>query len=157
MPHAILLVLPISRRRFFSSPLLRWFHSRQLKCNDMCAWALILREAFFQSHMLGQWVDEVTLIGAVHFLALISVEALPRGSASRQCPEGRRLTQASKWQCYPGWVTLLVIIRRWRQHQRRHCRRWGSCSFWWRPGPVPRGTAPRGASIEIRPKVHCLD
>ena len=39
-------------------------------------------------------VDNLTLTGVVYFLAFISVEALPRGTASRQCPEGRRLTQA---------------------------------------------------------------
>ena len=39
-------------------------------------------------------MDDLTLTGAVYFLAFISVAALPRGTASRQCPEGRRLTQA---------------------------------------------------------------
>ena len=33
-------------------------------------------------------MDQLTLIEAVHFLAFISIGALPRGTAPRDCPEG---------------------------------------------------------------------
>ena len=32
-------------------------------------------------------MDQLTLIEAVHFLAFISIGALPRGTAPRDCPE----------------------------------------------------------------------
>ena len=37
--------------------------------------------------MTAQLMDELSLIEAVHFLAFISIGALPRGTAPRDCPE----------------------------------------------------------------------
>ena len=93
----------------------------------------IRQKSFFQT------LDQLTLIEALHFMAFISIEA-PLGAV----PRGT------------GWVTLIGLLRRWRQRQRRHRRRRERCC---RSGcdqtprrpsttrnvtqPVPRGTASR--------------
>ena len=98
----------------------------------------------YSKFMLILTLDQLTLIGAVHFLAFISIGALPR------VPRGTwHIFWCLRWPSWRCW-TQPERRRRWRRRWRRWRCRQRRRSPINVTQPVPRGTAPRGASIEIK-------